>query len=164
MVMNAVTSSMILRAGYDPELKHLRVVMADGSGYDVAPCSAAEFAFFMDAPSKGSYWHKVFAGRAYRSGDKEANAADQIDGAQAAPSGHERGAAIKLREPEPPRLTHASLAEGCCAKHFGKASLSGTLDRLQPWECPKCSTTYWPKQVGPLVNWEARADALVFKV
>lgn len=71
---------------------------------------------------------------------------------------------IKLREPEPSRLTHAtSHAEGCCAKHIAKASLSGALDRLQPWECPKCGTTYWPRQEGPVVSWEARAAVMVFK-
>ena len=78
--------------------------------------------------------------------------------------------AIRLREPmremplrEMP-LTHVTAqAEGCCAKLIAKASLSGLLDRMQPWECPKCGTTYWPRRQGPVVNWEARAAALVFK-
>ena len=61
-------------------------------------------------------------------------------------------------------VTHVTAqADGCCAKAIAKASLSGVLDRLQPWECPKCGTTYWPKQEGPLVNWEARAAVMVFK-
>jgi hypothetical protein len=81
---------------------------------------------------------------------------------------------IKLREPiqhpdilPPVReipLTHVTVqAEGCCAKLIAKASISGALDRMQPWECPKCGTTYWPRRERPLVNWEARAAALVFK-
>jgi hypothetical protein len=62
-------------------------------------------------------------------------------------------------------LTHVTVqAEGCCAKQIAKASLSGVLDRLQPWECPKCGTTYWPRRQGFLViNWEARAAAMVFR-
>lgn len=94
-----------------------------------------------------------------------------------------RGNAIKLREPgsrgeqetsadivrgatgdSSESLVHTSLAEGCCAKHIAKASLSGTLNNLQPWECPKCGTTYWPRREGPVVNWEARAAAMVFKL
>jgi hypothetical protein len=73
---------------------------------------------------------------------------------------------IKLREPEPakPQFTHVTAqADGCCAKHIAKASLSGALDRMQPWACPKCGTTYWPRQEGPVVNWEARAAVMVFK-
>ena len=63
-----------------------------------------------------------------------------------------------------PSVTHVTAqADGCCAKAIAKASLSGVLDRLQPWECPKCGTTYWPRQEGPLVNWEARAAVMVFK-
>ena len=76
-----------------------------------------------------------------------------------------RGTFVKLREPEPakPALTHTTLAEGCCANLIRKASLSGVLDRLQPWECPKCGTTYWPRKEGPLVSWEARAAVMVFR-
>jgi hypothetical protein len=77
---------------------------------------------------------------------------------------------VKLREPErapdpgAKALTHVTAqAEGCCAKAIGKASLSGALDSLQPWECPKCGTTYWPRQEGPVVSWEARACVMVFK-
>lgn len=77
------------------------------------------------------------------------------------------GEHIKLREPEPPKadaLTHVTGgADGCCASPIRKASLSGVLDRMQPWECPKCGTTYWPKREGPLVSWEARAAVMVFK-
>lgn len=63
-----------------------------------------------------------------------------------------------------PSVTHVTAqAEGCCQKHIAKASLSGALDRLQPWECPKCRTTYWPKQQGAMVSWEARAAVMVFK-
>jgi hypothetical protein len=69
----------------------------------------------------------------------------------------------KLREPEPPKPVHTHQAEGCCAKALGKASLSGVLDNLQPFECPKCSTTYWPKVQGPVTVWEARADVMVFR-
>ena len=61
-------------------------------------------------------------------------------------------------------FTHVTAqAEGCCAKHIAKASMSGALDRMQPWECPKCGTTYWPKREGPVINWEARAAVMVFK-
>lgn len=81
---------------------------------------------------------------------------------------------IKLREPAPHPdvlpamrampLTHVTVAaEGCCGKHIVKASMSGALDRMQPWECPKCGTTYWPKREGPVINWEARAAVMVFK-
>lgn len=59
---------------------------------------------------------------------------------------------------------HTSQAEGCCRKHINNASLSGTLDKLEPWECPKCGTRYEPKAHGPLVNWEASADVLVFRI
>lgn len=151
MIFNPVESSVIARVGYDVESLHLRTVMTDGSVYHVAPCSHAEFAYFMDAPSKGAYWHRVFAGRAYRAGEEVP-----------ANSGENAGAQIKLREPE--QLTHANLAEGCCARHLSKASLSGALDRLQPFECPKCGTTYWPKPEGPVVNWEARVAAMVFRI
>lgn len=93
--------------------------------------------------------------------------------------------AIKLREPSPagkegakepeqpggaseqPKedapLTHAWITDGCCDKALRKASLSGSLNRLQPFECAKCGTTYWPRREGPVVNWEARAAAIVFK-
>ncbi len=77
---------------------------------------------------------------------------------------------VKLKEPDrsgltpAPSLTHVtSQAEGCCAKLIAKASLSGALDRLQPWECSKCGTTYWPKQEGPVVSWEARAAVMILK-
>ena len=61
-------------------------------------------------------------------------------------------------------LTHVTVAaEGCCGKHIVKASVSGALDRMQPWECPKCGTTYWPRREGPVINWEARAAVMVFK-
>ena len=64
----------------------------------------------------------------------------------------------------PPALTHVTVAaEGCCGKHIVKASMSGALDRMQPWECPKCGTTYWPRREGPVINWEARAAVMVFK-
>lgn len=81
---------------------------------------------------------------------------------------------VKLREPvagahsqtvgQTPDLTHVTAqADGCCAAHIRKASPSGVLDRLQPWECPKCGTTYWPRRAGPLVSWEAKAAVMVFK-
>lgn len=94
--------------------------------------------------------------------------------------------AIKLREPSPAGKesakepeqtcgaslpghnadappTHAWITDGCCDKALRKASLSGNLDGLQPFECSKCGTTYWPRREGPVVNWEARANAVVFK-
>lgn len=86
-----------------------------------------------------------------------------------------QGSFVKLRETPPggevtsghsgeQPLVHVTQAEGCCAKHIGKASLSGVLNNLQPWECPKCGTTYWPKRAGPTVNWTARADAVIFRL
>lgn len=64
-------------------------------------------------------------------------------------------------------LTHVTAqADGCCAVPIRKASLSGVLDQMRPWECPKCGTTYWPNPIaasGGMVNWEARASVVVFK-
>jgi len=73
--------------------------------------------------------------------------------------------AIKLREPmmQKPEFTHSFAADGCCAKSLAKASLSGALDSLQPFHCAKCGTEYRAKPVGPVVNWEAQCDVVVFK-
>ena len=81
---------------------------------------------------------------------------------------------IKLREAAPHPdvlpavrempLTHVTVAaEGCCGKYIVKAAMSGELDRMQPWVCPKCGTTYWSRREGPVINWEARAAVMVFK-
>lgn len=78
-----------------------------------------------------------------------------------------QGSFVKLREqvnpPNVPPLTHTSRAEGCCAKAFSRDSLSGILNSMAIFECPKCGTQYLPKREGPVVNWTARADVAVFR-
>jgi hypothetical protein len=76
-----------------------------------------------------------------------------------------RGSFVKLREPmvQKSEFTHATTAEGCCARSIAKASLSGALDSLQPFHCAKCGTEYRAKRVGPVVNWEGQCDVVVFK-
>ena len=82
-----------------------------------------------------------------------------------------RGGQITLREPlagasqctvgQTPNPIHVSQADGCCTRPFAKASQSGQLDSLKPWECPKCGTMYTASQQGPVVNWTAQACAMI---
>ena len=84
-----------------------------------------------------------------------------------------RGTFVKLREaqlaPQPvsstvaPRQTHTTIADGCCGRQIGKASLAGRLESVTKFECPTCGTTYESRTEGPLTVWEARADVLVFR-
>ena len=74
---------------------------------------------------------------------------------------------IRLQEPRPiglPGKVHAHQAEGCCARSLGKASLAGTLDHVTIFECPRCGTAYHARTEGPVTVWEAKADAMVFKL
>jgi predicted RNA-binding Zn-ribbon protein involved in translation (DUF1610 family) len=75
-----------------------------------------------------------------------------------------RDLSVKLREPETLRNTHVTQAEGCCGRQIGKASLAGKLETVTRFECPTCGTAYDSRTEGPVTLWEARADALVFKI
>ena len=70
---------------------------------------------------------------------------------------------IKLREPEPPKPMHVNQAEGCCARALAKASLSGELEAVKLFECPKCGTRYKGGTIGPVTHWEAQSDVVVFR-
>lgn len=150
MTLNPVESGMIARVGYDPARALLTAVMKDGSAYDVAPVTDAEYIAFMTANSKGQHWHHVLASRATRSA----------------------GASIALREPRVIGGTGEGNAvtldtfdpdESCCGREIARAGKSGVLKSLQSWECPKCGTEWKPRAVGPVRHWEPQAAVMIFR-
>lgn len=160
MKLNPVDSGMIAQVGYDCELKHLRAVMRDGSNYDVAPCTAMEFAFFMDAPSKGTYWHKVFAGRAYRSGEAKAGDASTLtSGVQAGVPGHDQAPALNLREPSP---LHHVEDDPCCAKSLRKFLASAAV-APEVLTCQKCGCEWKARNVDGVFHWEPVVAIAIFR-
>ena len=139
MEMKPVDSSNIAAIGW--EVDKLCVRFKDGAEYEYPGVTEKQYADLMAAPSKGRALNGLIALRA--------------------------GVTLKsAKKPEPSAggPIHTSQAEGCCRKHINNASLSGKLDKLEPWECPKCGTIYAPKAHGPLISWEAQADVLVFKI
>jgi KTSC domain len=147
MEMKPVNSSNVAAIGYENET--LSVRFKDGAEYEYPGVSQRQYDDLMSAPSKGRALNGLIAVRA--------------------------GVTLKSKQPlaqTPEQATarpiHTSQAEGCCAKLINNDSLSGALDKLAVsgtvWSCPKCGTEYQPKIFGPLVNWEAQADVLVFKL
>jgi hypothetical protein len=137
--MKPVQSSNIAAIGWEED--NLTVRFRDGKEYQYPGVTEKQYADLMAAPSKGKALNGLIALRA----------------------------GVALKSAKTPEVSkggpiHTSQAEGCCSKHINNASLSGKLDKLEPWECPKCGTIYAPKAYGPLVNWEAQADVLVFKI
>lgn len=140
---------MIARVGYDPDLLHLRAVMRDGSGYDVAPCMEDEFAAFMAASSKGSHWHKVFAARAYRSSEGKERGADYQAGADT--GGTNTPPVLRLREPQ---ALHTFEHDDCCGPSLARALRSGDMATAESWTCPNCGEEWKPRTVGQARHWE----------
>ena len=139
MEMKPVDSSNIAAIGW--EVDKLCVRFKDGAEYEYPGVTEKQYADLMAAPSKGRALNGLIALRA--------------------------GVTLKSAkraEPSAGGPIHTSQAEGCCRKLINNASLSGVLDKLEPWECPKCGTLYEPKAHGPLILWEASADVLVFKL
>jgi len=126
---------MIARIGYEADLRFLRVIMRDVSVYDVAPVTAAEWQEFQSAPSKGVFWHRVFAARAFKSGDK-----------------------IETRTPQDAAVSHPAVAsnpyteiaehDDCCNKPFARDSRGGKLAGVRTWTCPKCGCEWKPRDAG----------------
>ena len=142
MEMIPVESSNIASIGYENEV--LRVRFRDGAEYDYDSVTPARHAELMASDSKGKWLNEFIFKR----------------------SGQKIKREMLAREPDAAKQgpTHTSRAEGCCIREINKASLSGVLDKMQPWECPKCGTRYEAKAFGSLVYWEAQADILVFKL
>lgn len=139
MEMIPVESSNIASIGHENEV--LKVQFRDGAEYQYEDVPAARHAELMASESKGK-WLNEFIYR--RSGRKL-----------------KRDMLAKMPDKATAGPIHTSQAEGCCAKLINNASLSGLLDKLEPWECPKCGTVYAPKVFGPLVNWEAQCDVML---
>lgn len=139
MEMKPVESSNIVSIGYEDGLMVVR--FKSGEEFQYPGVTAQQHADLMAAPSKGKALNGLIALRA----------------------------GVTLKSASKPKVSaggpiHTSQAEGCCAKHLNNASLSGKLDKLEPFECPRCGTEYRPKVHGPLVNWEADCEVLVFRV
>ena len=139
MDFTPVESSNVAAIGWEAD--KLCVRFRDGAEYEYPGVTEQQYKDLMAAPSKRRALNGLIALRA--------------------------GVTLKSAKKAQPTSggpIHTSQAEGCCAKLINNASLSGALDKLEPWECPKCGTVYEPKSHGPLVNWEAQCDVLVFKV
>ncbi|HZL56786.1 MAG TPA: KTSC domain-containing protein [Bryobacteraceae bacterium] len=139
MTMDPVQSSNVAEIGWESD--KLTVRFRDGAEYEYPGVTERQYKDLMAAPSKGRALNGLIALRA----------------------------GVTLKSAKKPEVAaggpiHTSQAEGCCARRLNKASLSGKLDSLTPFECPKCGTVYSPKACGPLVNWEASADIIVFRL
>jgi hypothetical protein len=137
--MKPVESSNVAAIGWEADT--LRVRFRDGKEYEYPGVTQQQFENLMASQSKGRALQGLIALKA----------------------------GVTLKSSKPPVIgeggpIHTSQADGCCAKRINKASLAGILDNLQPWECPACGTLYHPRAHGPLVNWEAAPDVLVFKL
>lgn len=141
MTMTAVESSNIAAIGFADGL--MRVAFKNGNEYKYPGVTAEQHAAVMAADSKGRAINALVA---------------------------ERAGVVALKSVVKESLTtqsgpvHSTQAEGCCGQHLNKASMAGVLDKLEPFECPKCGTQYLPKPHGPLMLWEAQVDVLVFKL
>ena len=138
MNMIPVESSNIAAIGFKDGL--MRVRFRDGAEYDYPDITAKQHAELMLSPSKGKALNALILVRA----------------------------GVVLKSSKKPEVSaggpiHVSQAEGCCAKHLNNASLAGAMDKLEPFECPKCGTLYTPRAVGPLVNWDAQVEVLIFR-
>lgn len=146
MTMTSVESSNISAIGYESGL--MRVAFKNGKEYEYPGVTAEQYAAVMAADSKGKSINALVAELAGVVVLKKRNIV--LD-----PS---------LETGMRGDLVHTSQAEGCCAKHLNNASLSGALDMLAPFSCPKCGTEYRATAHGPLMLWEASVDVLVFKL
>lgn len=142
MTMTAVESSNIAAIGYESGL--MRVAFKNGNEYEYPGVTEEQHAAVMAANSKGKAINALVDERAGVVALKRTGK-DSLQVAEGGP-------------------IHSTQAEGCCAKYLDAASLSGALDTLGPFECPKCGTQYLPKPHGPLMFWEATVDVLVFKL
>lgn len=136
--MIEVQSSNVAAIGFDNGL--MRVRFRDGAEYEYPDITEAQHADLMASPSKGKALNALITVRA----------------------------GVVLKSHRKPEVSaggpiHVLQAEGCCAKHLNNASLAGSLDKLEPFTCPKCGTLYTPKAVGPLVNWDATVEVLIFR-
>ena len=138
MTTEAVESSMIARIGYEADLRFLRVVMRDGSVYDLAPVTAAEWQEFQSAPSKGVYWHRVFAARAFKSGERK----------ESAETPRAAGGSEYVQKTESPAYTEVPEQDDCCNKPFALASRAGKLAGVTVWTCPKCGCDWTSRDAG----------------
>ena len=142
--MIPVQSSNVAAIGF--EAGKLAVRFKDGAEYGYSDVSAAQFADFQAADSKGR-WLQEFV--AARKGVKKSGRVQEIP--KAGP-------------------IHTTQAEGCCKKHISNASLSGKIDVLLrdglPFECPKCGSEYaavTKPEYGPLVHWEYVCDVVIVR-
>ncbi len=140
MEMKPVESSNVAAIGYADNT--LTVRFRNGSEYEYPGVTQQQYEDLMAAPSKGKALQGLVALRAgvtlKSKPAKEAN----VSGT----------------------LIHTTQADGCCGKHLNNASLSGVLDKMEPFSCPRCGTEYKPTAQGPLVLWEAQCSVMVFKV
>jgi KTSC domain-containing protein len=137
--MTAVESSNIAAIGFADGL--MRVAFKNGNQYEYPGVTAEQHAAVMAAPSTGKAINALVA---------------------------ERAGVVQLKSGVVSPLAsggpiHSNQAEGCCAQHLNNASLSGALDKLEPFSCPKCGTEYRATAHGPLMLWQAQLDVLVFK-
>lgn len=141
MTMTLVESSNIAAIGFADGL--MRVAFKNGNEYEYPGVTAEQHAAVMVADSKGRAINALVA---------------ELAGVVALKrTGKD---SLQVAEDTP---IHSTQAEGCCGKHLNKASLSGALDTLDPFSCPKCGTEYKATAHGPLMLWEAQVDVLVFK-
>jgi hypothetical protein len=154
-----VESSNIGKIGFESGV--IGVIFKDGAEYQYPNSTAADFAEFRAAKSKGRWLNSFIVKRAggVRTGDggQLASTGAAIP-ADIAGCGAASGATIKQDE-----AAHITMADGCCRVQLGNASLSGLLDRADSFDCGTCGTNYKPRFNGPLVVWEAQADVLIFK-
>lgn len=154
MQTEAIESSVIARIGYEADLSFLRVVMRDGAIFDVAPVTLKEWQQFQAAPSKGIFWYRVFAARAFISGDKIKSLQTQ-SGAGA--SAYNSGAS--------PAFTEIPEQDDCCNKPFARDSRAGKLAGVTAWTCPKCGCDWRARDTGAGVrHWAPDVQFEVFRM
>ncbi len=71
------------------------------------------------------------------------------------------------KEPEPvpiqpSKQMHTVATDGCCARPLKNAAEQGILDHVPSFTCPRCGTEYRPIEHGPVKNWVAQCDVMIF--
>jgi len=140
--MEPVQSSNVAEIGWENDT--LAVNYKSGTSIELPGVTKAQYEELMAAPSKGKALNGLIALRA------------GVTLKSCAPNS---AASVAAGIP-----IHTTQADGCCGKALNRASLTGKLDNLEPFQCPRCGIEYRPAAKGPLVLWQAVCDVMVFKV
>lgn len=146
MEFSPVQSSTV--AGIAWEAGRLWVKYRAGDVYS-CEATAAEYAYLMAAPSKGSHLGLHFKQRLkFESKSGEGAQAQTVSGTFPAEQ-------LQLN-------THA--ADTCCSKPLIKALHANELNGKDSWVCPKCGVTWKAGLVQDVKHWEPATTFEVFKM